>query len=243
MSRFYVPKENVRGKTITVGGSEAKHIVKVMRLGVGDEVVIFDGTGSEYRGRIKGISPKAVAVDVIETRHVRAEDLPLVTLAQAIPKKEKMDYIVEKATELGVAGILPIVTDRTIVRFNERDRHVKVERWAALSREAAKQCGRTGLPVIQPVVLFKEAVAAAETYDHCFVAYLSDDTVPLKKALKEAGRGHIMVFIGPEGDFSPAEIALMRSTLKAQYVSLGQRVLKSDTAGLYVLSCINYEFT
>jgi len=243
MSRFYVPKENVRGDNIIIDGAEAKHITTVMRLAMGDTVVIFDGTGKEYIGVIKNITSKGVNVAITETRAAGGEDLVRVTLAQAIPKKEKMDYIVEKSTELGVHEILPIVTERTVVRVDEDDRKKKHERWQRLAQEAAKQCGRRDIPQIRPIMLLGDSIKMVNDFDLSLVAYLSDDTVPLRDAIKNTSPARVAVYVGPEGDFSPKEIDLFKSNTKARYVSLGKRVLKSDTAGLFLLSCINYEFS
>lgn len=243
MSRFYAPKENVRGNLIFIDGQEAKHIINVMRLGLNDSVIVFDGTGNEYAGFIKEIRTKSVTVEIVGTRKPKDESLPYVTLVQAIPKKDKMDYIIEKATELGITEIIPIISERTIVDVDEDKAKSRVNRWRTISKEASKQCGRKDVPIMGDIISFDEAVKAINVYDLSLFCCLDDKSMSLKKAIREVKSGKILVFIGPEGDFSPREIDMARSNANCFIISLGNRVLKSDTAGLYVLSCLNYEFS
>jgi 16S rRNA (uracil1498-N3)-methyltransferase len=241
MSRFFVNKENVKNNKIFIDGQEAKHLTTVMRLTEGDKVVVFDGTGKEYIGFIQSVNKKNVVVGIIETKISKKEALHNITLVQAIPKKEKMDYIVEKATELGVKKIIPVITDRTIVIFDEPKKIKRKERWERLALAAAKQCNRTDVPEIDDVTDYYQLMETISEYDVCIFAWLSDDTKPLKEVIKDIGKGNIIVFIGPEGDFTESEVDMIKENAKINFVSLGERVLKSDTAGLYVLSCLNYE--
>lgn len=244
MSRFYVPKENIRQNEIIVDGDEAHHIVDVMRMKDGDVVVIFDGTGNQYSGFIKKIDArnKKVIVEVVKVEKPSPENLPKIVLAQAIPKKQKMDYIVEKSTELGVERMIPLVTDRTIVRPDGSDRGKKVSRWEKIATVAAKQCGRCDVPAIDAIMDLKELAKSFDQYDIVLMACLTDKTVPLKEAIAGFKTGKVLVLIGPEGDFTPEEIGLLRLN-NCKLVSLGKRVLKSDTAGLFVLSALGYEFS
>lgn len=242
MSRFYVPREFVKGKTIDISGDEAHHILDVMRLKPLEKVVVFDGTGKEYVGFIREAKRKSLTVEVTETRDVSAGKKIAVTLIQAIPKKDKMDRIVEKATELGVDSVVPVVTSRTIVDWDEAKRSSAAERWRRIAKEAAKQCGRTDIPEVSGVRPFSEAVSSFGTYDLAILAALSYETVELKSALAGFSGKTIAIAIGPEGDFTPDEI---RDALRAgaRTVSLGPRVLKSDTAGLAVLAILDHEFS
>jgi len=242
VSRFLVPKEAVKGNKILVEGKEAHHILDVMRLKESDKVVTFDGTGKEYAGFIKEIRRKSVLIEIIETRTPSSKEGSKITLIQAIPKKERMDYIVEKATELGVSSIIPILTERTVPEWDDKKKRVNVERWSALAKEASKQCGRYDLPAIDRVKTFAEGITDSDHYDLALMAALSDDAVPLKEALRGFTGGEIAVAIGPEGDFTPDEIARAKEA-DFKLVSLGPRVLKSDTAGLAALAMLNYEFS
>jgi len=258
MSRFYVPKEAVSGNRITISGKEAHHILDVMRLKVSDTVTVFDGTGKEYTGIVKEAHRRSLSLEITATRSAARKERHSVTLIQAIPKKEKMDYIVEKATELGVERIIPVMTERTIPDWGESKKAGIVERWRKISLESAKQCGRADLPEINPIISFRELICHCEepkaiaspinrlatavwVYDLKLIAALNDRAIKLKDALKSCPPGKVAIAIGPEGDFTTQEIALCEKS-GFKLVSLGPRVLKSDTAGLAALAAINYEY-
>lgn len=242
MSRFFIPKEAVRGNSVLITGKEAHHILDVMRLKAQDKIVAFDGTGREYIGFIKDVKRKSLSVEVVKTSTPSHAVLPEVALFQAIPKKDKMDYIVEKATELGVYSIRPIVTKRTIVRWDDRKKAISVARWQRIAKEAAKQCGRPDVPQVSAVRNFSDCLKDSSDYDLALLAALADRTIRLKDALSAFSGGKICVAIGPEGDFTPDEIERAEE-VNFKLVNLGPRVLKADTAGLVVLAVLNYEFS
>jgi 16S rRNA (uracil1498-N3)-methyltransferase len=242
MSRFYVPPECVRGDRIYAGGDEAHHIINVMRMKEGETVVVFDNTSAEYIGSIEKIDKKELIVE-ISIKHIdrtRFDKGNNVILAQAIPKNKKMQFIVEKSTELGLTCLLPMVTDRTIVRPS-RNVEKKLQRWRKISAGAAKQSGRVTVPSIPGIFNFDEVLARLKDMDLAVCACFSEDTTPLRDILNEAGYNSspltVMLMVGPEGGFSEDEIArLPRNCRKA---SLGKRTLKSDTAGLYMLAALD----
>lgn len=242
MSRFFVPKESVTGKLITIGGKEAHHIIDVMRLKVLDKVVTFDGTGKEYTGFIREIKTRSAIIEIVETKTPSDKEASRLTLLQAIPKKDKMDYIVEKATELGVFSIIPLVTKRTIPDWDEPKKKTALERWRKIAMEASKQCGRSDIPKIDEIKQFSAITADISNYDMALIAALDDSAIKLKDALKGFGAGSVAIAIGPEGDFTPDEIKEAKES-GYKLVNLGPRVLKSDTAGLFVLAILNYELT
>lgn len=243
MSRFYVPRGNIGDREIVIEGKEAHHILDVLRLKEGDEVVVFDGTGSEYTGKIVKTDTrwKKVIIEVMNTERPSREPIPEITLAQAIPKKCKIEYIIEKATELGVHRVIPIVSQRTIVRPREISSNRKLERWQKIAVEASKQCGRITIPIIDKITVYKDLLENLDDYDLILLACLKECTIPIKEALKGFKPGKILVFIGPEGDFSSEEVGMIEH-YNCKFISLGRRVLKSDTAGIYVLSVLNYEY-
>jgi len=241
MSRFYVPRESVRGGVITISGKEAHHIIDVMRLKRLDKVVTFDGTGREYVGFVKEMKLKSLTVEIVETRTPAGASHSRITLIQAIPKKEKMDYLVEKATELGACAVLPVLTARTIPAWDDSKKARHVERWRAIAKEASKQCGRADIPNVDDIKRLSDVLKDPTDYDLLLIAALSDEAISLKDALAGFKGGKIAVAIGPEGDFTAEEIGAARET-GFKVISLGARVLKSDTAGLAVLSILNYEF-
>jgi len=176
----------------------------------------------------------------VECRNISQEKKYSITLIQAITKKNKMDYIVEKATELGVDTIMPVITARTIPDWDEVKRADVVLRWQKIAKEASKQCGRITLPQIKPLTGLGEAVKNSNGYGTKLMAALAGEPIKLKDALKECPEGRIVIAIGPEGDFTTEEI-VMASKFGFRTVGLGPRVLKTDTAALAVLAIIDYE--
>lgn len=241
MSRFYVPREAVKAKTIVISGEEAHHIIDVMRLKPSDAIVAFDGTGREYAGIISSIANKTAVVEILSVREPAAASLARITLIQAIPKKAKMDYIVEKATELGVAAVIPVFTERTIPAWDDKKKAACAARWRKIALEASKQCSRPDIPAVSEIRTFSEALKEASA-GLALIAALTADAVGIKKAVSGFRGGSVAVAIGPEGDFTPHEVGeAVASGFKP--VSLGPRVLKSDTAGLAVLAILDYELT
>ena len=240
MSRFFVSPEAVKGNSIIIGGREAHHILDVLRLKRSDQVVVFDGTGREYTGVISNISSNALTVEITKTRLPPRIASPEITLVQALPKKEKMDYIVEKSTELGVHSIVPVLTARTIPDWDEQKRRAQAERWRKIATEAAKQCGRADIPEVATVMPFAAAIKNFAVFSMRLIAILNEETLSIKEAIGDFKSGKIVIAIGPEGDWTAEEFMAAREAgFKA--ISLGPRVLKSDTAGLALLSILNYE--
>jgi len=242
LSRFYIPRGSVKGKEILVSGEEAHHILDVMRLKQLDKVTAFDGEGSEYSGFIKSLSRNSLIIEIIsEIHNITEKEKYQLTLIQAIPKKDKMDYIVEKATELGVSRIIPVISGRTIVRWDEDKRNAHSNRWRVIAKEAAKQCGRTVIPQVDDIEKIKDALSSVDGNGLKLIAALADDASQLKDAVNGFMPGQIAVAIGPEGDFTPEEIKLAKDK-GFKVISLGKRVLKSDTAGLAAIAALDYEF-
>ena len=239
--RFYVspdlifPDKNiieVKDKT------EIHHIRDVMRLNKGDVVNVFDGQGNEFSCCIEDIKRDMIVIkikDKLAPEHGMTFDI---TLYQAIPKKTKMDFIVEKCVELGAARIVPVRTDRTVP--DARDFTKKAERWRRIGMASSKQCGRRRLPAISDVMDFDSALIDSKQNDLVIFASLDKGSMPLKDILRGSAPKTIAVFIGPEGDFSPREISMAKET-GCSMCSLGSLVLKSETAAIYMLSCLSYE--
>jgi len=241
MSRFYIPPECIKGSSALITGEEAHHILDVMRLKKGDKICAFDGRGELYQGKILDTANKKVKVKIESA----AEDLPVsnsqITLVQALPKKNKMDYIIEKCTELGVDTIIPTQTTRTIVKLNRDKQGLRLERWQRIAREAAKQCGRTTIPKVRDLASWTDAISNLGNFDLKLLFCLSENSQRLKDVLRREKKVRkVSLFIGPEGGFTPDEI---RQSEQAGWlaVSLGNSVLKSDTAALTALAMVNYE--
>jgi 16S rRNA (uracil1498-N3)-methyltransferase len=242
VSRFYVPAESVKGKQLIIGGDEAHHIIDVMRLKPSDTVVAFDGTGREYTGSIRSVSKGSVVIDILNTAESVSRAAERITLIQAIPKKAKMDYIVEKATELGVSAVVPVVTERTIPEWDEPKRASCVRRWRKIALEASKQSSRIDIPSVSDIIDFKAYVKVAAIDGLAIIPTLGGKVIGLREALRGRRGRPVTVAIGPEGDFTQGEVDTARLA-GFKPVSLGPRVLKSDTAGLAALAILGYELT
>lgn len=241
MSKFFIPPECIKGNLALIVGQEAHHILDVMRLKKQDRITAFDGTGKLYEGKILDTTNKKVKVQI---EHVvqdsQKTDLEI-TLAQGLPKKNKMDYIIEKCTELGIDLIMPTQTTRTIVKLDRVRFASRKLRWQKVAREAAKQCGRTTIPQIQGLSPWPTVLSALSDFDLKLLFSLSRQTQRLKDVLRAYNKAKkIILLIGPEGDFTPEEV---RGALNAGCiaVSLGKNILKSDTAAISALAMINYE--
>ena len=238
MHRFYLPTLD----DLALTGAEAHHATHVLRLKTGDELTVFDGRGHAVACRIAEARRDRIRLTALQHSH----SPPLrcrITLAQAIPKKN-MEFIVQKATELGVSAIVPLISERTVARPTEASH--KLDRWREIALESCKQCGNNWLPVILPPQQFAEFVQVPQHVELTLIAALHPDARPLKTILAEAPAlphattPRILVMIGPEGDFTPAEYDLAR-VASAQPLSLGSLVMRADTAALYTLSILHHE--
>jgi 16S rRNA (uracil1498-N3)-methyltransferase len=226
----------------TLGAAEAHHALHVLRLKVGDSLNVFDGRGHEAQCAIAEISKDAVRLKMLTRSTTPA--LPCrITLAQAIPKKS-MDLIVQKATELGIASIVPLASERTLVKLEEDSK--KMDRWREIALESCKQCGNNWLPEIQSPQKARDFLGALPKFDLKLIGSLQPDAKPLKTILSgAAASGHsgissVLILIGPEGDFTPAELSLAKS-VGCLPLSLGSLVLRAETAAIYALSILNHE--
>lgn len=241
--RFYVSPDSVFPERNTIEIKDKKeihHIRDVMRLKEGAEVEVFDGEGRGYCGAIREVTKGLIAIEIRGSNFFKDSHAYKLTLFQAIPKKGKMDFIVEKAVELGVDRIVPMVTERTSWAPG-RDSGLKVERWRRICKAAGKQCGRTRLPVVSDIKDFNLSVKEAEDNDLVIFAALDNRAVSLRSLLKDAPPKNIAVFVGPEGDFSHEEIAIAKERFH-NISSLGSLVLRVETATIYILSCLDYQY-
>lgn len=267
MSSFFISPNSIKGKIALICGAEAHHILDVMRLKENDPIAAFDGSGKLYYGKIVAITyrqtnlltadnynkqanllkedsyNKQVSLQIERIVKVRPGARVQMALVCALPKKHKMDYIVEKATELGVKMIIPAETARTIVRLSSDKKLKRLERWQRIATEAAKQCSRTTVPEIKPICSWHEALADLGGFDLKLLFCLSNKALPIKKILSMHKKAkHIAVCIGPEGDFVQEEI-VAASEAGCLISSLGKNVLKVDTAAVSALAMVNYELS
>lgn len=245
MPRFYIPPEAWNPENLRLDADESHHCLHVLRCRPGDLVAAFNGRGAEASARIGEGDPKSVPLEIL-TLTQSPPPSAAVTLAQAIPKGKTMDLIVQKATELGAAAICPLVSERTIVQLDPDEAARRQGKWHRVAIEACKQSGQNWLPEVgkpTPVARFFESLPKV---DLLVIASLEPDARHLKEILDEhRGIQHAppkstLVLIGPEGDFTPAEVNLAKSC-GCQPMSLGPIVLRSETAALYALSVLGHE--
>ncbi|HYE81185.1 MAG TPA: 16S rRNA (uracil(1498)-N(3))-methyltransferase [Clostridia bacterium] len=242
MHRFFIKRENIRKGGITLEGEDVKHISRVLRLQPGDKLVLCDGEGTDYITAIESIDKYSVKTMIINKETSKGESGIDVILYQGIPKSTKMDLIIQKCTEMGIRRIVPVYTARTVVRLeSEKDEKKKVERWTKIAEEAAKQSGRGVIPTVDMPVSLQEAFEDAAELDAVIVPYEQEESISVKEALSKDKVGSIGFFIGPEGGFEASEM-LAAKKMGALPVTLGSRILRTETAGVVVLACIMYEY-
>jgi len=242
--RFYVSPDSIFPEKNLIeikDRDEIHHARDVMRLEKGAVISVFDGQGREFSGLIDRIDKDGIVMTIKETTVFREVPSLSVTLYQALPKKTKMDFIVEKAVELGADRIVPMITDRTVPDIRDKGGK-KTERWMRIGVAASKQCGRVKLPSVSDVMNFKEALIDARGKDLTVFACLDEAARPLKEILTDSKPKAMAIFIGPEGDFSPAETGMARKS-GCEICSLGQLVLRVETAAIYLLSAVKYQYT
>ena len=224
---------------------EAHHAAQVLRLGVGDEVTVLDGAGQTLTCKIETISRKSIGVTVVNKTFTPPPPCKI-TLVQAIPKGKMFEWIIEKAVELGVTQIVPLVTERTVVQFDQARGAEKQQRWQQTAIEAIKQCGQAWLPEVTEPVSVSKFLGNKPNYDLSLVGSLHSGAQHPRQFFDEFARNHrrppstIAIFIGPEGDFSANEIQAIQDG-GAKPITLGPLVLRCETAAVYCLSITNYE--
>ena len=241
MYHFFVTPEQVKDNYIQVEGSDVNHIKNVLRMKVGEELEISDGNNKKYLCKIETITSEAVSVTIKEELLSDTELPSKIYLFQGLPKGDKMELIVQKAVELGVYEIIPVATKRAVVKLDEKKASKKVERWNAISEGGAKQSGRDVVPEVQRVMSYKEALEYAKKLDVLLIPYeLAEGMDETRQVIEAILPGQsIGVFIGPEGGFETAEIEY--ATLQgAKAITLGKRILRTETAGLTALSILMY---
>ena len=242
MYHFYVEPEAVSADTVRISGGDVNHIKNVLRMHPGEQIVILDGSGMEYRCEIEAIAEEVLA-RILEAKKTEAELSVRLLLFQGLPKKDKMELIIQKAVELGVSEIIPVLTKRTVVKLEDKKKEQKkLERWQAIAEAAAKQSGRGIIPKVSEAVKFAEAVKQAKTLDEALIPYeLAEGMDEARERIRGLhDKKNIGIFIGPEGGFEEDEIALAAEA-GIHPITLGKRILRTETAGLCILSVIMFE--
>ena len=242
MHRFFIPSDNIRQNKATITGSDVNHIRNVLRLNAGDGIELLDGTGNIYAAKIEKFEKDKVICEVASYRESKSEPRVQVTVIQSLPKGPKIDLIVQKLTEIGVHKIIPAISERSIPKLSEEKQEKKVLRWQRIAKEASEQSARGIVPHVAEIKSFEKALEETKNSELKLIPWEMEDKRTLKEILKKNKKAKsIIIAIGPEGGFSKAEI---EKAEKAGFipVSLGRRILRTETAGIVALAEILYEF-
>ncbi len=238
MHRFYVDPNQITNQTVRISGPDVNHIKNVLRMKQGEELVICDGQGKDCYCIISRVAESEIIADIKTTKDTGTELATRITLFQGLPKQDKMELIIQKAVELGVHEIIPVMTKRVIVKLDDKKKEAKkLERWQAIAEGAAKQSGRGIIPTVKPVQTYAQAMDYAQTLDKSLIPYENakgmDHTRELLNTLTNCNT--VGVFIGPEGGFEESEIERAVQT-GMEPITLGRRILRTETAGLAALA-------
>jgi len=245
MHRFFLAPDLMLDNSPVMGGDEAHHCLNVLRHESGDKIVVFDGHGNEATAVIESTTKGTADLKILHRGRSQPVRCRLV-LAQAVPKGKNMDLIVQKAVELGASAIYPLLSERTVVQLSDTELHDKQVKWQAVALEACKQCGQNYLPIVHtpvsPKVFFEQSAPAGLR----LIASLQAGSLPIKTMLAETVESgaelpsDVTVLVGPEGDFTPAEISLARS-FGCRAITLGPIILRTETAAIYCMSVLGHE--
>ena len=242
MDRFFVPAGILKTKKIVLERELSHRLRHVLRLRSGDHVILLDGRGSEHEVEIEEVDSPHVTAHVVAQHEGLAEPKTRVTLYQSLIKGDRFDWVLEKGTEIGVSRFVPLLTRRSVMRPRP-ERFERSDRWQRIVREAAEQCGRSVLPEVTPPMELPDALKAARGL--CLLPWENEDGVSLRSALRQAvqspeGVKEVSLFIGPEGGFARQEVdSVLEQGMRT--VSLGSRILRSETAGIVAAAAVLYE--
>ncbi len=236
MPKFFTESQYIKDNKLKIVGEDVKHISKVLRMTPGESIIVCDGNGTDYDAVITEITKDQVCADIIRPYKCEAEPKVKVTLFQALPKQGKMEYIIQKNIELGLFEFVPVFTKRCVVKPSD-----KTERWQKVAESASKQSGRGIIPKVLDTITFEKAIELMLKSDLAIIPYECEDKCSLKDVLKKENPNSVSIMIGPEGGFDISEIEYaVEKGIKT--VSLGKRILRTETASLAVLPVLMYEY-
>lgn len=241
MHHFFVTPQQVKEETIWIEGTDVNHIKNVLRMKIGEELQISDGNNKKYLCEIVSMTSDEVHVQIKEELQSDTELPSKIYLFQGLPKSDKMELIVQKAVELGAYEIIPVATKRAVVKLDDKKAAKKVERWNSIAEGGAKQSGRNVIPQVKRVMSYKEAIQYAKDLDVVLIPYeLAEGMPETRQIISSIQPGQsVGIFIGPEGGFETAEVEYAIEN-GAKAITLGKRILRTETAGLTTLSILMY---
>lgn len=241
MHRFFAEPGQIGEKEIVITGADVNHIRNVLRMRADEEVLIADGQGAEYRCKLIELGENEVRAQILWKLDGNAELASAITLFQGLPKSDKMDFIVQKCVELGVSRIVPVSTKRAVVKLDAKKEQTRLKRWNTISESAAKQSGRGVIPAVSGVMSFGKALEEAKKLDVLLIPYeRAEHMAETRRVMGEIRPGQsVGIFIGPEGGFEESEVEEAVAA-GAQAITLGRRILRTETAGLAVMAMLGY---
>ncbi|MNW25232.1 Ribosomal RNA small subunit methyltransferase E [compost metagenome] len=248
MQRYFIPPGHFLEDSVVVEGEDARHIARVMRSRPGHQFIVSDGISREALVEIEEIGAERVAAVIIEKLDMTSEPQVQVTVAQSLPKGDKMELVIQKCTELGAYAFVPFLSDRTVVQYDGKKEAKRLERWRKIAKEAAEQSHRNRIPELTAPLSWKQLLASFTGYDLVCYCYEKESGRQLRDVIAPFMQGRdngapaprILLVIGPEGGFTEQE-SVEAETAGAQSTGLGRRILRAETAGMTALACILYE--
>lgn len=241
MHHFFADPSQVAEDTVTITGPDVNHMKNVLRMKPGEALLVSDGTGNDYQCKIERLEADRAVVRICQAFCSQMELPSRIWLFQGLPKADKLEFIIQKAVELGAEAVVPVATKNAVVRLDEKKAQSKRKRWQSIAESAAKQSKRSRIPSVETVMSLKEAFGfiKEQGFDLCLIPYeQAQGMETMKEALAQVSSGQsIAVFIGPEGGFDESEIKLALEH-GVRPVSLGKRILRTETAGLAILSAL-----
>lgn len=245
MPKFFVKTNQINQNKIQIIGEDVKHITQVLRAKIGEELILCNiETNQNYLSKIQQITSEFIICDIIKTLQSEAEMGVEVTIFQGLPKADKMEYIIQKNTELGVKQIIPLILTRCVAKLDKKDEAKKIERWQKIALSAAKQSGRDYVPQIQAPITISKLCEKLSEFDLSLLAYENEQTNTLKNELtkiKNKKTLKIAAIIGPEGGIDSKEVQMLEQA-GAKIITLGKRILRTETASTMIMSNIIYEY-
>ncbi|CAH1220921.1 Ribosomal RNA small subunit methyltransferase E [Paenibacillus plantiphilus] len=251
MQRYFVTPAQLGDNEVILSGDDAHHAVRVMRMEPGDEIIVSDGEARAAKAVIRAAAPDRVEADIAAWLPMDGEPLWAVTIAQSLPKGDKMELVIQKGTEIGAAAFLPFQSERMIVQYDNKKEAKRLERWSKIAKEAAEQAHRSRIPTVEPVKTWRQLIAAAAAYDlvlFCYEKEGGSGGAGLRDAVRDyrsregshVEQLRLLLIVGPEGGFTEREAAEAENA-GAVVVGLGKRILRTETAAMVGLACLMYE--
>ncbi|PZE22717.1 16S rRNA (uracil(1498)-N(3))-methyltransferase [Paenibacillus xerothermodurans] len=264
MQRYFIEPELFADSAVVIAGEDAHHLIRVMRAKPGDEVIVSDGVSREALVRITELAKDKVSADIVERLAMNHEPAVEVWIAQSLPKGDKMELVIQKGTEIGAARFVPFISDRTVVQLDAKKEVKRLERWQRIAKEAAEQAHRNRIPEVDAPLTWKQLLQLSSQADAAWICYEKENGLELREQIRAALSVHrkdkagavvaeslaasdhskqkatLMLIVGPEGGFSEHEIEEAEEA-GCRSVSLGRRILRTETAAMVGLTCIMYE--